>query len=498
MRKVLFLAIFAVMSLAMAAQTLVYTPQLKIPVDEAVNQMPDVTLSWYAVTGSLNLQYQLQVDTSMNFDSPLLIDHNQTLITGFQCSNLLFNTTYYWRVRAIDGATSPWSEVWSFTVFNMVELSKPTNNDDGQDPNVNLEWKTKVGTVNLSGVTFFNYQADTSMNFDSPLLIEGTVAGDIYAGPTNRLLFGTNYYWRVQAGHTMDLSAWTEPFMFTVLDEVTLSSPNDNATNQMLDATLKWKIVGGILNYEFEIASDENFTTLVYTGETNLLEVNADFLMFGNDYWWRVRARHQTDTTTWGAPRKFTSINTVILKSPSDEQVNVAVTPDMLWNAQTGITGYQLQIAKDMAFTDIFYDVKPDATEASTKVTRKMAYNTMYYWKMRAFSDGGALADTTDWSGIWKFTTGNATGIGEQQAGAFSIYPNPASENAFIRITSKEITEARYLVVDLLGKTVLEQTFTLNMGENIQPLNLETLRKGIYVVRLTVNGETVNQKLVVN
>jgi len=53
-------------------------------------------------------------------------------------------------------------------------------------------------------------------------------------------------------------------------------------------------------------------------------------------------------------------------------------------------------------------------------------------------------------------------------------------------------------VIDLLGKTVLNHSFNLNIGENLQEINLETLRKGIYVVRLTVNGTTLNQKLVVD
>jgi len=498
MKKVLFLLLFAAVSLGLAAQTFVYTPSLKFPANDATGQMPDIVLSWYAVAGTLTLQYQVQVDTSMNFNSSLLIDHTQTLVTGYQTNNLRFNTTYYWRVRAIDGSTSAWSEVWNFTIFNTVDLFKPTNNADGQESNVNLEWKTKIGSVPITGITSYNYQADTSMNFNSPLLIQGTVAGGTYLAATSKLRFGGHYYWRVQAVHSADVGDWSAPFNFTVLDEVTLNTPNNNATNQMLDALLKWKAVGGILNYEFEIASDVNFNTLVFSGETNEIETNSAFLMFGNDYWWRVRARHQNDTTGWGEPRKFTTINTVILKSPSNDQLNVARTPSMLWTAQTGIVGYQLQIAMDLGFTNIFYNVYPQVPDADVKVTRTMAYNTVYYWRMRAFSDGSALADTTDWSEPWKFTTMSPAAIDDQHGTALSIYPNPANGTAFIKVTAKEVAEARYIIVDLLGKTVLEQQFTLNMGENIQKLNLETLRKGIYIVRLSINGETINQKLIVN
>jgi len=498
MKKALFLLIFVAVSLGMAAQTLVYTPELKNPANDATNQMPDVVVSWYAVAGSLNLQYQLQVDTSMNFNSSQLVDVTQTLITGYQMSNLFFNTKYYWRVRAIDGTTSPWSEIWNFTVFNTVDLLTPTNNKLDQESNVDLTWKSRKGLIDITGVSNFSYQVDTSMNFDSPLLYQGMVAGNVFKGTTQWLLFGTKYYWRVQAKHSKDVSGWSDPFNFTVLDEVTLSSPSNNAVNQVLNAALKWKVVGGILSYDYQISSNENFTSLVFSGETDTLETNCEFLMFGNDYWWRVRARHQNDTTTWGEIRKFTSINTVLLKSPSNDQLNVSLTPTMMWTAQTGIAGFQLQIAKDMGFTDIFYHVYPTMEASETKVTRKMAYGTVYYWRMRAFSDGGALADTTDWSDPWKFTTTTPAGIEDQQATSLTIYPNPASGKAFIKVNSKETTDASFVVIDLLGKTVLNHSFNLNIGENLQEINLETLRKGIYVVRLTVNGTTLNQKLVVD
>jgi uncharacterized membrane protein len=64
MKRAIFLLASMITGLGLFAQTLVYTPELKSPADDAVNRMPDVILSWYAVAGSLNLQYQVQCDTS--------------------------------------------------------------------------------------------------------------------------------------------------------------------------------------------------------------------------------------------------------------------------------------------------------------------------------------------------------------------------------------------------------------------------------------------------
>ena len=110
------------------AQERVYVPTLKFPANNATSQMPNVIVSWYAISGSLNLQYRFQMDTTKQFNSPLLIDTTQTLITGYQTHELYFGKKYYWRVKAIDnGQTSAWSSVWNFTVFNRVELSAPAD-----------------------------------------------------------------------------------------------------------------------------------------------------------------------------------------------------------------------------------------------------------------------------------------------------------------------------------------------------------------------------------
>ncbi|MCK7539621.1 MAG: fibronectin type III domain-containing protein [Marinilabiliales bacterium] len=116
MKKILLSLVTLLVATGLAAQPLVYTPTLKSPENAAEGQMPDVTVSWFAISGSLNLKYQLQIDTTMNFNSTQKVDVVQTLITGFKTDELLFGTTYYWRVRAIDGDTSYWSEVWNFTV----------------------------------------------------------------------------------------------------------------------------------------------------------------------------------------------------------------------------------------------------------------------------------------------------------------------------------------------------------------------------------------------
>lgn len=70
----------------------------------------------------------------------------------------------------------------------------------------------------------------------------------------------------------------------------------------------------------------------------------------------------------------------------------------------------------------------------------------------------------------------------------FSIYPNPAQN--VIYITTKANLTKEVQIFDLLGKQVVNQ----NVNGNALPLNLNA---GIYMVKVTENGRTTTQKLVV-
>ena len=641
MKRYFFTLFLLIATFSTMAQPKVYTPTLKSPVDNATLQMPNVYLSWNAITGSYNLQYEVVFDTTTNFNSPLLIDTVQTLLTGYQTHNLFFGQKYFWRVRAIDaGETSAWTPIWSFTVFSYFELGKPQSTDTVQNPDATVEWKkTLNSTINITGITNIDYQIDTTVSFNSPLLISLALSGDpsSYSGNnfayTNmNLRFGTTYFWRVRARHeggsspwptgwvtllggttadlmgaaftsatsgfivgnagtilkttdggqswtkqtsgtTNNLSAvfasnanvyvvgdggiirkssnggttWTQdtsgvtvnlkgvtikhdsvgyavgssgtilktfkglsskkwisdtsgtsadlmgvafpvdtigyavglngtivkktkqnvnwvtlvsgttndlygvyffnvntgiafgeagtilkttdggttwttivsgttstlyavsfigttngylvgaggvclrttnggnswsalnpgitedihavsapsaaavfiagnngkilitttsgrPWTFRTIKSPTLKAPANNLTNQMIDVVLTWDKVTGILAYQYEIATDPAFVNIIDASEADTNGFQSLFLRFGTKYYWRVNARHLTDTSDWTATFNFTTIATVILKTPTNGSTNVPLRPTLVWTAQTGIAGYELQL----------------------------------------------------------------------------------------------------------------------------------------------------------
>ncbi|MEI6456119.1 MAG: T9SS type A sorting domain-containing protein [bacterium] len=503
MKRIISLLFFLSFAISLMAQTDVYTPTLKTPEDSATNMVPNVILSWNAIAGSTGLQYQVQIDTSANFNSPLKVDTIQTLLTGFRTHELIFGQTYYWRVRAIDlGQTSYWSTVWSFVVFDQVTLSKPTNLQIDQVPDVNLEWKNTVSqdglNVAITGVKYWDYQYDSVETFNSPAFKEGTMPFATLKVATSNLRFGQKYYYRVRARHNLSTSSWCEPWGFTVVDKITLQAPNDAAVSQMMDAQIRWKNVTGILGYEYQLASDAGFSNVIVQSEVDTNQVKCSLLQFGQKIYWRVRARQLHDTSSWSNSRSFTVINTVVLKSPADAQQDVALKPSLLWTSQTGISGFELQIDSLNTFASPVVDAKIDPADVSYAVSKKLKNLKTYYWRMRAFSDGGAMADTSDWSAPWSFTTIGTQGIGDKDQASFTIFPNPASDKVTLKIESSEARTILVSIVDLIGKTIISREFQLFAGMNSNEIPLENINKGVYILRLTIGGQTLNRKVIVD
>jgi hypothetical protein len=95
-----------------AAASLLAAPALDSPEDGAAGLGSSPLLEWDPVDGAAG--YSVQVASDKGFTSKVFL--GQVTDAQKQLSGLGAGSTYYWRVEAYTkGATSPWSEVWSFT-----------------------------------------------------------------------------------------------------------------------------------------------------------------------------------------------------------------------------------------------------------------------------------------------------------------------------------------------------------------------------------------------
>jgi PKD repeat protein len=79
----------------------------------------------------------------------------------------------------------------------------------------------------------------------------------------------------------------------------------------------------------------------------------------------------------------------------------------------------------------------------------------------------------------------------------FSIYPNPNSGRFFINLKSSDSKQAEISCYNLLGGKVFERQFELANGELKTELNLSSVGKGLYLVRISTDGKSVYRKVTI-
>ena len=173
------------------------------------------TLYWKNSRGSSS--YIVQVDTTTNFNSELLRNvsvssstTNTDTYKSTSITNMLYGTTYYWRVCAANAVdTSGWSSVWNFTTAYQLTtaptLVSPANGSNEIQPlGVELVWN------GLDNVTGYRYQVSTDNTF-ATIYRSGTT---VNTTATCNLNYGTTYYWRVQGYNAAGNSVWSQVWSF--------------------------------------------------------------------------------------------------------------------------------------------------------------------------------------------------------------------------------------------------------------------------------------------
>lgn len=383
-------------------------PAQVAPQNMGINRPPNTLIDWGASTGQT--YYEMVYGTD-----PLLATGTQTVTpttTSFATSNLLFGTVYYWKVRAMSATdSSAWSPIWQFTTLNSITIVSPANGGTQQTVDALLDW------LAISGIDYYEYQADTSSSFNSGLFQTGLASAS--QANLSELHFNETYFWRLRGMHAADTTQWTPIISFSTLDGVSLISPTLGSINQICNALLDWSATSGLTFYDYEYDTSLQFNSPnLFYGSVTTSQANASNLLFGTQYYWRVRLRHGTDTSSWSSPWNFTTLDEISLLSPVIGATNQVADQLLDWTATSGLTYYEYQADLNSNFNSSA--LQTGLVTASQVNLAGLFFDTTYYWRVRGLN----LNDTTQWSSVWNFSVlANLTHVGPPN-GSLQQAPN--------------------------------------------------------------------------
>jgi len=201
------------------------------------------------------------------------------------------------------------------------------------------------------------------------------------------------------------------PLMESLQTIPALLSPIDTVGIEDQTPTFDWTDIwhSCLVSYTLQVATDPGFTSIVIN-EAGLVE--SEYTPLTNlpfdTYYWRVRAILSDDVVMdWSETWSFFIALDLIppttpdLIEPTDGSTLV-MTPAIFFDWTDaydlhGIDYYTLQIATDVNFVNIVFDITPDDSDYTLTLTTP----DDYYWRVQAVDNNGL---PSSWSNVWMFT----------------------------------------------------------------------------------------------
>ncbi|MEI6577172.1 MAG: T9SS type A sorting domain-containing protein [Bacteroidota bacterium] len=282
---------------------------------------------------------------------------------------------------------------------------------------------------------------------------------------------------------------------------------------------------------QYHIQGDTNWTDTTLTGASvNSLTLNN--LQGGVYYEWQISSFCSTDTSAFSSPSVFFTAQCVDTYEPNNlmslaNLIGINETNDTinaLLNTHTDIDWYRFGMTN---FKNVHirleslpgnYDLRVYRSNGVLLIKSTLPGNANEEVVLHNLKNGNYYirisgADSSNVACYSLFLERNNTpvpvdhrsynletpGTGNARIGtpALGIYPNPAKNEVSISMYSESNTTALVNLLDLTGRECLAKSFTLTEGGNIMKLDLSSMVAGLYLVKLTQNGQISYNRLVV-
>ncbi|MBK6876491.1 MAG: hypothetical protein IPG99_08580 [Ignavibacteria bacterium] len=166
-------------------------------------------------------------------------------------------------------------------------LISPSNGSTNIFTTTLLDWSD-------ANATSYRVQVSTDSLFGSTVVDQLNVISSQYRIDTLVLDYNTKYFWRVNGTNNFGTGPWSLVSNFRTITQLpiapVLSSPLNGAINVSLTPLLDWVDVINANTYRAQIATDSNFTSIVFDQSgisQSQVTVAASILNFDTTYFWK-------------------------------------------------------------------------------------------------------------------------------------------------------------------------------------------------------------------
>ena len=240
--------------------------------------------------------------------------------------------------------------------------------------------------------------------------------------------------------------------------------------------------------HRLQVAENDSFATPLIDLDSLSTDSLAALLPdHDKTYYWRVWGYaadgKYTITVPWHFRTAISAPEAVTLESPAASATEVPAYAVFTWRDVSAAESYHLEVATDASFSQVIVSV--ESADPSHELPSPLAYDTQYYWRVRASNAGGDGA----WSEVREFHTVIGTATEDETLPStfvlYQNYPNPFAQSTQIRYGVPRPEQVTIVVFDALGRQIER------LVDGMQPAGTRTVTfqaadhpGGLYVCRM--------------
>lgn len=180
-----------------------------------------------------------------------------------------------------------------------------------------------------------------------------------------------------------------------------------------------------------------------------------------------------------------------IIAIPFPYAGNVTVTAD----------GYGTLLLGGSTYTDVLRIKTSEASIAQTGISGDIPVNrTQYFYYQPSTSNFPIMMHVTlDAAGTGAsvvYSVENLVSVDELANSInVGVYPNPVADVLNIEVNAASPASTQLSIKNVLGQTVYSNSLNINIGKNVETIDMSTLKKGIYLVDIVAGKSRVTKKI---
>jgi subtilisin-like proprotein convertase family protein len=323
---------------------------------------------------------------------------------------------------------------------------------------------------------------------------------------------------------------------------VVLTSPSNAAAITPNQVNFNWTASSGATNYEIQIATDANFTTIIESATVATNSYASTSLASMTTYFWRIQPKNDgcsavfSNSSTFSTiycgmavsanvpvtiPNTIATVTSTLTIDPldsvtiNDVNVQLNITHSYVSDLNVRLTsplGTQVQLfvnqcgsnsnviaTFDDAGTPIVCGSNPAISGTLIPAQALSAFNgqvSQGIWTLTVTdsfnSDGGSI---NNW-GLTFCSQAAPLEIETKEISELIVYPNPNSGSFNVKFNDATSEKVDINVFDMSGRTIFTKNYTVqgNFNENIQ---LNTIQAGVYLLSIIDGTRTQVQRIII-